>query len=55
MTFDGIPYQDPPLKLQIQYAVYMGISDILVEKGFWSMVCGGMLRVCLGLIWSKQN
>ena len=25
----GIPYQDPPLELQIQYAVNLGIGDAL--------------------------
>lgn len=51
----GIPYQDPPLELQIQYAVHMGIGDVLVRNGFWLAVCGGAVRVCLGLIWRKQD
>lgn len=29
----GIPYQDPPLELQIQYAVNMGIGEILTKTG----------------------
>ncbi len=29
----GIPYQDPPLELQIQYAVNMGIGEELVKVG----------------------
>lgn len=46
----GIPYQDPPIELQIQYAVNMGIGDILVGKGFVLAVCGGIVRLLLGLI-----
>lgn len=45
----GIPYQDPPLELQIQYAVNMGIGNVLVVKGFWIALCGGAVRLCLGL------
>lgn len=42
----GIPYQDPPLELQIQYAVNMGIGSILVVEGFLISICGGIVR-CL--------
>ena len=35
----GIPYQDPPIELQIQYAVNMGIGDALVGKGLAFAVC----------------
>lgn len=49
----GIPYQDPSIELQIQYAVNMGIGDILVGKGFVIAVCGGIVRLLLGLIWKK--
>lgn len=38
----GIPYQDPPLELQIQYTVNMGIGEILTKIGailtFWSTI-----------------
>ncbi len=51
----GIPYQDPPLELQIQYAVHMAIGDVLVRNGFGFAVCGGIIRVCLGLIWRKRD
>lgn len=49
----GIPYQDPPIELQIQYAVNMGIGDVLVGKGFVIAVCGGIVRLLLKLIWKK--
>lgn len=29
----GIPYQDPPLELQIQYAINMGIGKELTKMG----------------------
>ena len=51
----GIPYQDPPIELQIQYAINMGIGDILVGKGFVIAVSGGIARVLLGLIWKKRE
>ena len=44
----GIPYQDPPLELQIQYAINMGIGEILTGKGFVIVVCGGVTRLILG-------
>lgn len=43
----GIPYQDPPLELQIQYAVNMGIGEQLVKNGFVLIVCSGVVRVIL--------
>lgn len=46
----GIPYQDPSLELQIQYAVNMGIGDVLVRNGFVIAICGGIIRLLFGLI-----
>lgn len=43
----GIPYQDPPLELQIQYAVNMGIGEILIRDGFRIFICGGIARLVL--------
>ncbi len=45
----GIPYQDPPLELQIQYAVNMGIGGALVKGGLITAVCGGAFRLLLRL------
>lgn len=50
----GIPYQDPPLELQIKYAVNEGIGEILAGKGFLIAVCGGAVRLVLWLIWRKH-
>lgn len=47
----GIPYQDPPLELQIQYAVNMKIGEILTKNGFVIAVCGGVIRLILRLIY----
>ena len=49
----GIPYQDPPLELQIKYAVNMGIGEELTRDGFWIVVFGGVVRVVIGLIFRK--
>lgn len=51
----GIPYQDPPLELQIKYAVNMGIGETLTGKGFMIAVCGGIVRLVLGLILKKRQ
>lgn len=50
----GIPYQDPPLELQIQYAVSMGIGEILLKNGFLAVLCGGVARLLLEVIWRKN-
>lgn len=41
----GIPYQDPPLELQIQYAVNMGIGNALVKDGLLITICAGTVRL----------
>lgn len=46
----GIPYQDPPLELQIQYAIHMGIGKILIKDGFLISIWGGAGRVFLKLV-----
>ena len=51
----GIPYQDPPLELQIQYAINMGIGDILVKDGFWISICGVLARLIFKLVLKKRQ
>lgn len=51
----GIPYQDPPLDLQIKYAVNMGIGEELTKDGFWIIVFGGVVRVLIGLLWKQKD
>ena len=43
----GIPYQDPPLDLWIQYEVDAGIGEVLMESGFKIAICSGMIRFIL--------
>ena len=51
----GIPYQDPPLELQIQYAINIGIGDILVKNGFWIFICGVVARLLFKLVLKKRQ
>lgn len=51
----GIPYQDPPLELQIQYAINMGIGGILVKDGFLISICGGFARLLFKLVLKKRQ
>ena len=41
----GIPYQDPTVEMQIQYAINEGIGSILSKTGLILAVCGGIARV----------
>ena len=50
----GIPYQDPPLELQIQYAVNETIGETLLANGFWVLLGGGALRLLLWLTGRKR-
>lgn len=50
----GIPYQDPPVELQIQYAVYAEIGEILQKNGLLIAICGGIIRLLFALIWKKR-
>lgn len=47
----GIPYQDPPLELQIKYAVNREIGEVLTGKGLLIAVCGGVARLVLWRVW----
>ncbi len=51
----GIPSQDPPLELQIQYAINMGIGEILVKDGFLISICGGIARLLFRLAVKKRQ
>lgn len=51
----GIPYQDPPLELQIKYAVNMGIGGALVRNGFITAVCGGIARLLVKVFFRKHT
>ena len=49
----GIPYQDPPLELQIQYTINMEIGSILAKEGFLLSICGVIARWLFKLILKK--
>lgn len=51
----GIPCQEPPLEVQIQYAIHMGIGEILVKDGFVISICGGTARLLLKLVLKKMQ
>lgn len=51
----GIPYKDPPLELQIQYVITMGIGNILVKNGFLIFVCGVFARFLFNLVLKKRK
>lgn len=43
----GIPYQDPTLELQIQYAVNLEIGNVLLKTGAVIFLFSGILRLLL--------
>lgn len=47
----GIPYQDPPLELQIKYAVNQGIGKVLTGEGLLIALCGSVARLVLWRVW----
>lgn len=49
----GIPYQDPPPELQIQYAINAGIGSVLIRNGFKTTVFSSLIRFVLHLIFLK--
>ncbi len=51
----GIPYQDPPIELQIKYAINMGIAETLIKNGFQIAICGGVAHILLVLMLNKQK
>lgn len=51
----GIPYQDPPLELQIQYQIDAGIGSVLTGTGFQITIFSGVIRLALHFIWKRQN
>ena len=48
----GIPYQDPPLELQIEYIINERIATQLMAIGAWIMILGVLLR---GFVWLAEK
>lgn len=51
----GIPYQDPPIELQIQYAVDAGIGELLTRIGVLFSLCGGITCLLSILLTKKER
>lgn len=51
----GIPYQDAPLELQIEYAVNMGIGEKLIGVGVGTTAIGIVSLALLRLLSKKQK
>lgn len=49
----GIPYQDPPPEIQMQYAVNMGIGKMLIKTGFLVSLCAGIARLIIR--WTERT
>lgn len=46
----GIPYQDAPIELQIQYDIDYNIGNVLTKIGFLTTICSGVICAVLFLI-----
>lgn len=46
----GIPYQDPPLDLRIQYEINTGIGNVLTGSGFKIIICSSIVRFVLHMV-----
>ena len=51
----GIPYQDPPPELQIQYAVNTGIGDELFKAGLIVVALGILGRMISRILDKRQT
>ncbi|MBO4592456.1 MAG: hypothetical protein J5684_07870 [Eubacterium sp.] len=51
----GIPYQDPTMEMQIEYAVNSGIGNELSLVGTGMAAFGTVVRVVLGLVQRLQK
>ena len=50
----GIPYQDPPLELQIQYAINLGIGDERCKISLFTILYGIVFRLIIWMIERKK-
>ncbi len=46
----GLPYQDPTLEMQIEYAINMGIGKVLIRCGGLTFLVGLLFRIILSII-----
>ncbi len=50
----GLPYQDPPLELQVSYAIDSGIGKNLTELGLVVFVFGLISNIMIRIISKKK-
>ena len=50
----GLPYQDPPMELQIEYAVNNRVGSVLSVTGLILTVVGAVLRIMTGVIFKRR-
>ena len=51
----GIPYQDPTPEIQLQYAINMGIGEVLTMMGLCTTVAGSICRIVVGILSRKKK
>lgn len=51
----GIPYQDAPLDLQVQYEINAGIGVVLTGTGFKITIFSSIIRLALGMVWKIKK
>lgn len=51
----GIPFQDPTLEMQIEYAINMGIGKVLTKCGGIIFLGGLLLRIILSVIYKGAS
>ena len=50
----GIPYQDPPLELQIKYEINMGIGSTLLKTGA-PLILAGVIGLIVSIVIRKKK
>ncbi|MCM1494892.1 MAG: hypothetical protein NC089_03745 [Bacteroides sp.] len=50
----GLPYQDPTVEMQIEYAINLGVGKVLIRCGGLTFLLGLLFRIILTII-NKNN
>lgn len=51
----GIPYQNPTMEMQIEYAVNNRIGDILSITGVITAITGIIIRILVGTVLNRKH
>lgn len=46
----GLPYQDPTVEMQIEYAINLGVGKVLIRCGGLTFLLGLLFRIILAII-----